>query len=91
MLGQDNLLVVKDAARHAQLRALLAPAFAADAIKAYLPAIEALVARHLGDWQAAGPEGVKAYSRLKMLTFDFIMQVRVHACVCMYCLLSYLV
>jgi cytochrome P450 len=92
LLGQDNLLVVKDPARHAQLRALLAPAFAADAIKAYLPAIEALVARHLGDWQAAGSEGVKAHPRLKMLTFDFIMEVRVHIqaslYVCLYVLLG---
>jgi hypothetical protein len=31
--------------------------------------------RHLQDWQAAGPEGVKAYQSLKMLTFDFILQV----------------
>lgn len=75
LLGKDNLLVVKDPVRHAKLRALLQPAFSADAIKTYLPAIEALVARHLGDWQAAGPEGIKAYPRLKMLTFDFILQV----------------
>lgn len=79
LLGRDNLLVVKDPERHARLRALLQPAFNADAIKAYLPAIEALVARHLGDWQAAGPEGIKAYPSLKMLTFDFILQVRWHA------------
>ena len=66
---------MKDPLRHATLRALLQPAFSAEAIKTYLPAIQALVARHLGDWQAAGPEGVKAYPCLKMLTFDFIMQV----------------
>lgn len=76
LLGKDNLLVVKDPLRHATLRALLQPAFSAEAIKTYLPAIQALVARHLGDWQVAGPEGVKAYPCLKMLTFDFILQVR---------------
>jgi cytochrome P450 len=75
LLGKENLLVVKDPERHARLRALLQPAFSADAIKAYLPDIEALVARHLADWQAAGSEGIKAYPCLKMLTFDFILQV----------------
>jgi cytochrome P450 len=80
LLGKDNLLVVKDSLRHATLRALLQPAFSAEAIRTYLPAIQALVARHLGDWQAAGSEGVKAYPCLKMLTFDFILQVRISSC-----------
>jgi len=75
LLGRDNLLVVKDPVRHAKLRALLQPAFSAEAIKSYLPAIQALVARHLDDWCTAGPDGIKAYPCLKMLTFDFILQV----------------
>jgi cytochrome P450 len=45
LLGKDNLLVVKDSARHLKLRTLLQPAFSADAIRTFLPAIEALVAR----------------------------------------------
>lgn len=85
LLGKDNLLVVKDPLRHATLRALLQPAFSAEAIKTYLPEIQALVARHLGDWQAAGPEGVKAYPCLKMLTFHFILQVRASGVVPQYC------
>lgn len=81
LLGFDNLLVVKDSQRHAKLRALLQPAFSGDAIKTYLPAIDVLVARHLADWHAAGQDGVKAYPRLKMLTFDFILQVGCVPCV----------
>lgn len=40
LLGEDSLLVVKDPARHAYLRALLQPAFGPDAIASYLPDIE---------------------------------------------------
>lgn len=80
LLGKNCLLVVKNPARHTYLRTLVQPAFSADAIKAYLPAIEALVARHLSDWEAAGSSGVKAYPSLKMLTFDFILQVRLGGC-----------
>ncbi|WIA16755.1 hypothetical protein OEZ85_013407 [Tetradesmus obliquus] len=75
LLGEDSLLVVKDPARHAYLRALLQPAFGPDAIASYLPDIEALVSRHLASWQASGQAGVKAYGALKMLTFDFILQI----------------
>jgi hypothetical protein len=38
--------------------------------------LQALVSRHLQSWQASGQGGVKAYGALKLLTFDFILQVR---------------
>jgi cytochrome P450 len=37
LLGEDSLLVVRDPERHRRLRALLQPAFSADAIATYLP------------------------------------------------------
>lgn len=76
LLGDDCLLVVKNPKRHAYLRTLLAPAFSADAISSYLPDIQVLVGRHLASWEDAGQAGIKAHKALKLLTFDFIMQVR---------------
>jgi hypothetical protein len=80
LLGADNLLVIKDPVRHAKLRALLAPAFAGDAVAGYLPAVQALASRHLAGWAGAGGAGVQGYPRLKTLTFDFILQVRARVC-----------
>lgn len=67
--------MVEDHARHAYLRTLLNPAFNAASIASYMPAIEALVARHLASWEAAGQGGVLAYKALKKLTFEFIVEV----------------
>lgn len=75
LLGEDNLLCIKDPERHKKLRVLLQPAFAADAVATYLPDIQALITRHLCDMEAAGPAGMQAHHALKVLTFDFIMQV----------------
>jgi hypothetical protein len=47
LLGEDSLLVVKDPARHAYLRALLQPAFGPDAVASYLPDIEVRPTSHM--------------------------------------------
>eukprot|EP00878_Enallax_costatus_P006453 GHUV01006765.1.p1 GENE.GHUV01006765.1~~GHUV01006765.1.p1 ORF type:complete len:278 (+),score=70.74 GHUV01006765.1:164-997(+) len=75
LLGEDSLLIVADPNRHKYLRTLLQPAFSADSIATYLQDIQSLIERHVAGWEAAGPTGVKAYDCLKMLTFDFILQV----------------
>lgn len=41
----------------------------------YLPEIVDLVQRHLQEWVDAGEAGVKGLDALKMLTFEFIVQV----------------
>jgi hypothetical protein len=48
---------------------------AAANIMLYCLLLQSLVSRHLASWQQSGQEGVKAYGALKMLTFDFILQV----------------
>lgn len=41
----------------------------------YLPEIVDLVQRHLQEWVDAGEAGVNGLDALKMLTFEFIVQV----------------
>ena len=57
------------------LRALLAPAFSPEAVAAATPQIVELVGRHVQEWAAAGSEGVVGLEALKLLTFEFIVQV----------------
>jgi hypothetical protein len=73
-MGEDSLLVVSGP-RHKYLRALLAPAFNPDAVAGYTPQIVQLAQRHLQDWAAAGEDGVQGLDALKLLTFEFIVQV----------------
>ena len=75
-MGEDSLLVVSGP-KHKYLRGLLAPAFSPESVASYTPQIVQLVERHLADWAAAGDEGVKALDALKLLTFEFIVQVSV--------------
>eukprot|EP00879_Flechtneria_rotunda_P007705 GHRR01008078.1.p1 GENE.GHRR01008078.1~~GHRR01008078.1.p1 ORF type:complete len:426 (+),score=141.85 GHRR01008078.1:697-1974(+) len=74
LMGDQSLINVHNPV-HKHLRALLMPAFQPEAVASYLPQIQALVKHHMDEWVAAGAEGVKAYPKLKLLTFDFIIQI----------------
>lgn len=74
-MGSDSLLQATDP-RHKYLRGLLAPAFSPEAVGSYVPAIVSLMQRHVQEWAAAGDEGVKGLDSFKLLTFDFIVEVR---------------
>jgi len=76
LMGEHSLVLVQEP-RHKYLRGLLQPAFSGSAISGYLPAIQALVGRHLAEWEAAGEAGVQGYDGLKLLTYEFIISVRV--------------
>jgi cytochrome P450 len=78
-MGEESLLV-KSGAEHKYLRALLAPAFSPEAVAGYVPQVVSLVEHHLAAWAAAGGEGVKGLDALKLLTFSFIVQVRLGSC-----------
>lgn len=52
-MGEKSLVLVQEP-HHKYLRALLQPAFSKEAVYSYLPAIQALVNRHLASWEAAG-------------------------------------
>lgn len=73
-MGEDSLLVVSGP-QHKYLRGLLAPAFSPEAVSRYTPQIAQLVTRHLADWAAAGPQGVRGMEAIKLLTFEFIVEV----------------
>jgi cytochrome P450 len=47
-MGEHSLVLVQEP-RHKYLRGLLQPAFSGSAIAGYLPAIQALVTRHLAE------------------------------------------
>jgi len=74
-MGENSLLVVSGP-QHKYLRGLLAPAFSPEAVSRYTPQIAQLVTRHLADWAAAGPQGVRGMDAIKLLTFEFIVEVR---------------
>jgi cytochrome P450 len=74
-LGKDSLIQVADP-QHRYLRGLLTPAFTPEAVASYLPQIVELMQRHLQEWADAGEEGVKGSDSFKLLTFEFIVQVR---------------
>lgn len=75
LLGKDSLIQVADP-QHRYLRGLLSPAFTPEAVAGYLPQIVDLMQRHLKEWADAGEEGVKGLDSFKLLTFEFIVQVR---------------
>ncbi|WIA32262.1 hypothetical protein OEZ86_003108 [Tetradesmus obliquus] len=74
LMGEHSLVLVQEP-RHKYLRGLLQPAFSGSAISGYLPAIQALVGRHLAEWEAAGEAGVQGYDGLKLLTYEFIISI----------------
>lgn len=53
LMGEKSLVLVQEP-HHKYLRALLQPAFSKEAVHSYLPAIEALVLRHLTSWEDKG-------------------------------------
>jgi cytochrome P450 len=75
-MGKDSLIQAADP-QHKYLRQLLGPAFSPEATARYLPEITALMQRHLQEWADAGEAGVKGLDSLKLLTFEFIVQVGV--------------
>lgn len=53
LMGDRSLVLVQEP-HHKYLRGLLQPAFSKEAVYSYLPAIQALVDRHLAAWQEKG-------------------------------------
>lgn len=73
LMGRHNLLTLQEPA-HKHLRALLQPAFTAEAVGVQMPRIVAVMDKYLQRW--ADAEGtVSADKEFKLMTFDFIVQI----------------